>query len=156
MGKSGASFCTLRGKWGKMHELGVTRSIVDVVLRNAQAQQAKTGPFGEPGYRQNAQLGRRMGAALFRPLLQKAPLPKAQKSRSRRYLWLFTATTAGQPSNLPWAATDICAARLRKRKLRHGHRRRTPYQGNRNQIGLLHVSRTRGNKSFEKEGAGNA
>lgn len=24
-----------------MHELGVTRSIVDVVLRNAQAQQAK-------------------------------------------------------------------------------------------------------------------
>lgn len=40
-GNQGLRSATLRGRWAKCTSLGVTRSIVDVVLRNAQAQQAK-------------------------------------------------------------------------------------------------------------------
>ncbi len=100
MGKSGASFCCLEGKADKMHELGVTRSIVDVVLRNACDQQAKQVLSVSLVIGENAQLGRRMGAALFRPLRKRHPLPKAQ-NQDPEGTYGFYCNDCGSTFNLP-------------------------------------------------------
>ena len=93
-----------------MHELGVTRSIVDVVLRNACSQQAKqvlsvSLVIGEMRNLEEEWVQR------YFDRCAKGTLAEGAKIKI-----LFTATTAGQPSNLPWAATGICAAPIAEAK----------------------------------------
>lgn len=98
-----------------MHELGVTRSIVDVVLRNACAQQAKqvlsvSLVIGEMRNLEEEWVQR------YFDRCAKGTLAEGAKIKIQKVPMAFTATTAGQPSNLPWATTGICAAPIAEAK----------------------------------------
>lgn len=98
-----------------MHELGVTRSIVDVVLRNAQAQQAKrvlsvSLVIGEMRNLEEEWVQR------YFDRCAKGALAEGAKIKIQKVPMAFYCNDCGSTFQLAWAATSICAVPIAKAK----------------------------------------